>query len=44
MAKTVSLQDALFAEKTGCIKEDDSPVPAPGRPWADCTGFVIGGQ
>ncbi len=44
MAETVPLQDTLFAEMKGRIKEDDSSVPAPDGPWAYYTSFVTGGQ
>ena len=41
---TKALQDALFAEMKGRIKEDDSSVPSPDGPWAYYTSFVEGGQ
>src|SRR3954449_4434377 len=34
LADTVGLQEALFAEMKGRIKEDDSSVPAPDGPYA----------
>src|SRR5712691_5287897 len=34
LADTARLQDALFAEMKGRIKEDDSSVPAPDGPHA----------
>ena len=44
MADTVALQEALFAEMKGRIKEDDSSVPAPDGPYSYYTSFVTGGQ
>jgi oligopeptidase B len=44
LAGTQGLQDALFAEMKGRIKEDDSTVPAADGPWEYYTSFVIGGQ
>ena len=44
LADTRELQDVLFAEMKGRIKEDDSSVPAPDGPWAYATSFVTGGQ
>ena len=44
MDGTEALQDALFAEMKGRIKEDDSSVPAPDGPFAYFTSFVEGGQ
>ncbi len=44
MAGTESLQDRLFAEMKGRIKEDDSSVPAPDGPFAYYTRYVTGGQ
>lgn len=44
MAGTADLQDRLFAEMKGRIKEDDSSVPASDGPFAYYTRFVTGGQ
>ncbi len=44
MADTEALQETLFKEMRGRIKEDDSTVPAPDGPWAYATRYVEGGQ
>ena len=44
MADTEALQQTLFAEMKGRIKEDDSSVPAPDGPFSYYTRFVTGGQ
>ena len=44
MADTAALQDALFAEMKGRIKEDDSSVPAPDGAYAYYTSYITGGQ
>ena len=44
LADTRELQDALFAEMKGRIKEDDSGVPTPDGPWAYSHRFVTGGE
>ena len=44
MADTLGLQDKLFGELKGRIKEDDSSVPAPDGPFAYYSSFVAGGQ
>ena len=44
LADTKALQEKLFAEMKGRIKEDDSSVPAPDGPYAYYTSFVTGGQ
>ncbi len=44
MADTEALQEMLFAEMKGRIKEDDSTVPAPDGAFAYYTRFVTGGQ
>ena len=44
LAQTVPLQDALFAEMKGRIKEDDTSVPAPDGPYAYFVGHREGGQ
>ena len=44
MADTVALQEALFREMKGRIKEDDSTVPSPDGPWAYGLRYVEGGQ
>jgi oligopeptidase B len=44
MADTETLQETLFAEMKGRIKEDDSSVPAPDGGYAYYTRYVTGGQ
>ncbi|MFN0193120.1 MAG: S9 family peptidase [Aestuariivirga sp.] len=44
LAPTKGLQQALFEEMKGRIKEDDSSVPAPDGAFAYYTSFVTGGQ
>nr|WP_321457724.1 S9 family peptidase [uncultured Cohaesibacter sp.] len=44
MADTEELQNQLFEEMKGRIKEDDSSVPAPDGPYAYATRHVLGGQ
>ncbi len=44
MADTAALQEALFKEMRGRIKEDNSTVPAPDGPWAYAMRYVEGGQ
>jgi oligopeptidase B len=44
MADTMSLQERLFAEMKGRIKEDDTTVPAPDGAFAYYTRYVTGGQ
>jgi oligopeptidase B len=44
MAGTKELQEKLFAEMKGRIKEDDSSVPAPDGPYAYYTSFVTGAE
>ena len=44
MADTGAVQETLFAELKGRIKEDDSSVPAPDGPFDYFTSFVTGGQ
>jgi oligopeptidase B len=44
MADTEGLQERLFAEMKGRIKEDDASVPAPDGAFAYYTRFVTGGQ
>jgi oligopeptidase B len=44
MADTLDLQEKLFAELKGRIKEDDSSVPAPDGPYLYYSETVIGGQ
>jgi oligopeptidase B len=44
MADTAELQEKLFLEMKGRIKEDDNSVPAPDGPFAYYTSFVTGGQ
>ncbi|MGE0700292.1 MAG: S9 family peptidase [Hyphomicrobiaceae bacterium] len=44
LADTKALQEQLFAEMRGRIKEDDSSVPTPDGAWEYQTGYVTGGQ
>lgn len=44
MADTEPLQEKLFAELKGRIKEDDSSVPAADGPYAYYSSYVTGGQ
>jgi oligopeptidase B len=44
MADTEALQDTLFKEMKGRIKEDDSTVPAPDGAYAYFMSYVTGGQ
>src|SRR6478752_1385999 len=44
LADTKSLQDTLFAEMKGRIKEDDSSVPKPDGPYAYYARYRQGGQ
>src|SRR5215216_6269171 len=44
LADTTALQQKLFAEMKGRIKEDDSSVPAPDGSFSYYTRFVTGGQ
>lgn len=44
MAPTQALQETLFAEMRGRIKEDDSTVPAPDGPWSYFRRYVTDGQ
>lgn len=44
MADTTALQEKLFAELKGRIKEDDSSVPAPDGPYLYYSQTVTGGQ
>ena len=44
MADAEKLQETLFEEMKGRIKEDDSSVPAPDGPFAYYTRYVTGGQ
>jgi oligopeptidase B len=41
---TSALQDTLFQEMKGRIKEDDSTVPSPDGDWAYFRSYVTGGQ
>jgi oligopeptidase B len=43
-AHTEALQDKLFAEMRGRIKEDDSTVPSPDGPYAYAVRYREGGQ
>jgi oligopeptidase B len=44
LSDTSLLQDELFAEMKGRLKENDSTVPAPDGPFAYFSSFVAGGQ
>ena len=44
MADTDPLQETLFREMRGRIKEDDWTVPAPDGPYAYATRYIEGGQ
>lgn len=44
LADTEALQEKLFAEMKGRIKEDDSSVPANDGPFSYFTRYVTGGQ
>jgi oligopeptidase B len=44
LSDTCALQDMLFTEMKGRLKEDDSTVPAPDGPFAYSSSFVAGGQ
>ena len=44
LASTEDLQNRLFVEYRGRIKEDDSTVPAPDGPWAYYSRYETGGQ
>jgi oligopeptidase B len=44
MEKTSALQNELFLEMKGRVKEDDSTVPSPDGEWAYFRSYVTGGQ
>jgi oligopeptidase B len=44
MQDTSALQETLFQEMKGRIKEDDSTVPTPDGEWAYFRSYVTGGQ
>ena len=44
MADTEPLQETLFREMRGRIKEDDSSVPSPDGPWEYAIRYIEGGQ
>ena len=44
LSDTRDLQETLFAEMKGRIKEDDSSVPAPDGTFAYYTSYITGGQ
>jgi oligopeptidase B len=44
LAGTRALQEDLFLEMKGRIKEDDSSVPQPDGAWSYYTSFITGGQ
>ncbi len=44
MASTSALQDTLYEEMKGRIKQDDSSVPSPDGPYAYYVSYVEGGQ
>ncbi len=41
---TAALQEKIFEELKGRIKQDDSSVPSPHGPWAYYSSFVTGGE
>jgi oligopeptidase B len=44
LADTEALQNALYAEMKGRIKEDDSTVPSPDGPFEYFVSYITGGQ
>ena len=44
LAPTEAMQEAMFAEMKGRIKEDDSSVPTPDGPWDYYVRYVMGAQ
>jgi oligopeptidase B len=44
LADTRQLQEQLFREMKGRIKEDDSTVPTPDGPFEYYTSYIVGGQ
>ncbi|MEZ5853485.1 MAG: S9 family peptidase [Hyphomicrobiaceae bacterium] len=44
LGDTKALQETLFAEMKGRIKEDDSSVPAPDGAWEYSVNYITGGQ
>jgi oligopeptidase B len=44
LGDTDALQERLFAEMKGRIKEDDSSVPSPDGPYEYATSYITGGQ
>src|SRR5207248_9887863 len=44
LSDTAALQETLFNEMKGRIKEDDSTVPAPDGPYAYYLSYVSGAQ
>src|SRR5688572_6795137 len=44
LSDTRRLQDDLFLEMKGRLKENDSSVPSPDGPFAYSSSFVAGGQ
>ncbi len=44
LADTAALQERLFAEMKGRIKEDDSSVPSPDGAFEYAMSFITGGQ
>jgi oligopeptidase B len=44
LADTAGLQETLFAEMKGRIKEDDNSVPAPDGPFEYYASYITGGQ
>ena len=44
LASTNTLQDTIFEELKGRIKQDDSSVPSPHGPWAYYSSYVTGGE
>ncbi|MGD9815780.1 MAG: S9 family peptidase [Hyphomonadaceae bacterium] len=44
MAPTLDLQERIYQEMRGRLKEDDSSVPAPDGPWEYYRRFALGAQ
>ncbi|MGI9386085.1 MAG: S9 family peptidase, partial [Methyloligellaceae bacterium] len=44
LSATETLQEKIFEELKGRIKQDDSSVPSPHGPWAYYSSFVTGGE
>ena len=44
LASTEALQETLFQEMKGRVKEDDSSLPSPDGPWDYYSRYVLGAQ